>query len=217
MTTIMDEGEEGSGDPVVKPAADVISKSAGLVMVLALAVHAVFEGIAFGLLVDFVQAWQLAVGILLHKGTAVITIGASLASTGYTGKEIFGFLFLFALMAPAGIVIGMTAAGASPLLNIIFMSLSGGTFIYVACTEIVSHEFAKSGYRAGKIVCLLFGIVVISLLWLMEANRESAESEIGSILNKSMIVPKPTIAADFLDKDSKYSLINGQAFIPRQS
>jgi zinc transporter ZupT len=165
--------EDGSGEPEAKPVAEVISKSTGLVMVLALAVHAVFEGIAFGLLGDFVQAWQLAVGILLHKGTAVITIGASLASTGYSSKEIFGFLFLFALMAPAGIIIGMSASGASPLLNIIFMSLSGGTFIYVACTEIVSHEFAKTGYKAGKILCLLLGIIIISLLWLMENNRES--------------------------------------------
>merc|ERR1711957_445292 len=157
-----------------KAPAEVISKSAGLVMVLALAVHAVFEGIAFGLLADFVQAWQLAVGIVLHKGAAVITIGASLAATGYTTKQVFGFLLLFALMAPIGIAIGMSASGASPVVNIAFMSLSGGTFIYVACTEIVAHEFARAGYGAGKLLCLLLGIVVISLLWLMDSSTMSA-------------------------------------------
>lgn len=112
-------------------------------------------------------------GIVLHKGTTVITIGASLASTGYKTREIFGYLFMFALMGPIGIVIGLHASGSSPLINIVFLSLSGGTFIYVACTEIIAHEFAKQGYRASKQMCILLGIIIISLLWLMEAERES--------------------------------------------
>lgn len=89
-------------------------------------------------------------------------------------------------MAPVGAIIGMSASGASPLTSIIFMSLTGGTFLYVACTEIVSHEFAKSGYRAGKILCLLLGIVVISLLWLMENDRKATELSYPSKLKSSI-------------------------------
>jgi hypothetical protein len=87
-------------------------------------------------------------------------------------------------MGPIGIIIGMNVTGSCPLVVIIFLSLSGGTFLYIACTEIVSMEFAKPGYKVAKGISLLVGIVVISLLWLMESTREANETEIAAILRK---------------------------------
>ena len=46
-------------------------------------------------------------------------------------------------MAPVGIIIGMQIADSNKLIDVTFLGLSGGTFIYVACSEIVVNEFDK--------------------------------------------------------------------------
>ena len=88
-------------------------------------------------------------------------------------KSIGIILFIFALMAPIGIIIGLTAAKQGPFVDIIFLSISGGTFIYISCTEIIAREFKKNdetGTRPNwhlwvKLLCVLLGIIVICSLW----------------------------------------------------
>ena len=70
-----------------------------------------------------------------------MSLGSTFARTGYTAKMILLLLGIFAVIAPIGILIGMSIAGSNKLVDVIFMSLSGGTFIYVACSEIIVAEF----------------------------------------------------------------------------
>lgn len=123
-----------------------MSKTAAIVLVFALGAHALFEGIAFGLLTELGQAGQLAAGILIHKSAAAISLGGAFARTGYTTKQIILFLGIFSLIAPLGIIIGMQIAESNKLVDVIFMSISGGTFIYVACSEIIVAEFDRGHY-----------------------------------------------------------------------
>lgn len=132
---------------------------------------------------------MLAAGIVIHKTVAVISMGGTLAQSGNRMKSIGIILFIFALMAPIGIVIGLSAAKAGPFVDIIFLSISGGTFIYISCTEIIAREFKKSdndGNRKNwhlwvKLLCVLLGIVVICALWTMEGegHNHGAEEEAG--------------------------------------
>jgi len=84
---------------------------------------------------------QLAAGILIHKCAAVISLGGAFARTGYTTGEIFLFLGVFSLTAPSGIILGMLVSDSNKLIDVIFLSISGGTFIYVSCSEIIVNEF----------------------------------------------------------------------------
>lgn len=123
-----------------KPA-ETVSKTAAIILVLAIGAHAFFEGIAFGLQTTIESAGQLAAGILIHKSAAAISLGGAFARTGFSMKEIIIFLGVFSLLAPIGIIIGMQIAESNKLVDVTFLSLSGGTFVYVACSEIIVNEF----------------------------------------------------------------------------
>ena len=58
-----------------------------------------------------------------------------------TTIPILIFLGIFAITTPIGIIIGMSIAETSPIVDVVFLSLSGGTFVYVACSEIIVNEF----------------------------------------------------------------------------
>jgi len=157
-----------------------VSKSSGVILALALGIHAFFEGIAFGLQGKVENAAQLAAGILIHKGAAVISLGGAFSRTGYSQKSICLFLSVFSLTAPMGIIIGMLISGSNKLVDVVFLSISGGTFIYVACSEIIVNEFSRGHYKALKVLFVILGVVVISLLWLLEGEHNHASCKLDT-------------------------------------
>jgi hypothetical protein len=50
------------------------------------------------------------------------------------------------------------------------MALSAGTFIYVACTEIIVHEFESSAWSGLKFLLVVIGGVIIGALWFLETE-----------------------------------------------
>ena len=54
------------------------------------------------------------------------------------------------------------------MINIIFMSIAGGSFIYVSCSELIVEEFSLPGSRWSKLLAFLMGAVLIGLLLLIE-------------------------------------------------
>jgi zinc transporter 1/2/3 len=160
-----------------------VSKSSGVILALALGIHAFFEGIAFGLQGQVENAAQLAAGILIHKGAAVISLGGAFSRTGYSQKAICLFLSVFSLTAPLGIVIGMLISGSNKLVDVVFLSISAGTFIYVACSEIIVNEFARGHYKALKILFVILGVVVITMLWFLEGEHNHSSCKIPATAN----------------------------------
>lgn len=68
-------------------------------------------------------------------------------------------------MTPIGIVIGLSVSKVSPLLTVVFFGIAAGTFIYVACTEIITEEFEVKRLNGVKLLCTLAGGAVITALW----------------------------------------------------
>lgn len=143
---------------------------------LALGAHAFFEGIAFGLQTTIESAGQLAAGILIHKSAAAISLGGAFARTGYNVKQILLFLAIFSVIAPLGILIGMAITESNKIVDTIFMSVSGGTFIYVACSEIIVGEFDKGSKQWIKMLLVLAGGFLITILWFFDEHSH-AEGE----------------------------------------
>lgn len=57
------------------------------------------------------------------------------------------------------------------------LSLAGGTFIYIACSEILVHEFEDKTYRYFKFLFFLLGAAVITLLWMLDQHEEHGEEK----------------------------------------
>ena len=158
-----------------------MSKTSAIVLVIAIGAHAFFEGIAFGLQSEIEKAAQLAIGIIIHKSAAAVSLGASFTAAGMTLKEIALLLLIFAIIAPLGIGIGMAISEVNALLDTILMGLSGGTFLYVACSEIITNEFAKGTNQGWKMLLVLIGGAVIAVLWFLEGEHNHGPEEQGEI------------------------------------
>jgi zinc transporter 1/2/3 len=131
---------------------------------IALSTHAFFEGIALGLTKDFNPTVNIMIGLLIHKTAASISLGISIASN-FEGKDLCkGYMLLisFCLATPIGIAIGMVLQDTNPLVEVVMSSFAGGTFIYIAASEVIVEEFSLPG--RSKWLQMLFFLLGASLI-----------------------------------------------------
>lgn len=140
------------------------------VLMIALSMHSVFEGIAFGLMKDMSSALDLMFSILLHKFAEAMSISVALQKSFSDFRQLLKFIILFAFATPVGTALGLILNEAPDLVNIIFVSLSGGTFIYVSCSELTVEEFSMPGNRWLKLLFFILGAVLIGCLLLLDTD-----------------------------------------------
>lgn len=119
-----------------------------LVLLIALSTHSIFEGIALGLTSDLAGVVNLIIGLCCHKGPASMSLGISLSKRfkeSHERNKAILFIVLFGLATPLGIGIGMLVSSANNLVEVIFSSFAGGTFIYIAASEVIVEEFSIMG------------------------------------------------------------------------
>lgn len=76
---------------------------------------------------------------------------------------------VFSCMTPIGIVIGIVLNQADiirPGNEGIVLSIASGTFFYVATMEVMGHEFLDPDNKLQKMVSLIIGFGLMSLLGL---------------------------------------------------
>ena len=143
-----------------------------MVLVLALSMHAIFEGIALGLTKDFSATLNIMLALMCHKVPAAMSLGSSItknfAEVHEKKKGIF-LLLIFALATPIGITTGLVLQGADTLVEVVFNSFAGGTFIYIAASEVIVEEFSlPDRYKWVQYFSFLCGIGMITAMWLLE-------------------------------------------------
>lgn len=77
-------------------------------------------------------------------------------------------------MNPLGIGIGWLLSSQGDLVEGIFVSISVGTFIYIATMEVLVEEFNLARYRYLKFGLFMLAIGFVCSLWFMEQASESA-------------------------------------------
>jgi zinc transporter 1/2/3 len=105
---------------------------------------------------------------MLHKWAAALTLGINFAREDIPYKQSALLITIFSLITPVGIVFGCTLAGLSAVIRSVFMSISAGTFIYIAGTEIIVEEFSLTRFRWRKYLAFLIGIALITILKSLE-------------------------------------------------
>lgn len=143
-----------------------------LILLLALGIHSIFEGIALGMSQSISTFVNLMIGVILHHAPACISLGVSLGQHQTKSKKaIFLIFFGLSLIESTGIAIGMGIKDAPLLASSIMLSISGGTFIYIACSEILIHEFANNKNRYVKFFFFIIGCTTITLLWFLHQHE----------------------------------------------
>ena len=128
------------------------------ILLFALGFHAIFEGIALGILDDFNSVLSLMLVILAHKWAEGLTFGISFLKSELSKCQINTFLIIFSMMGPFGVLFGMfLSAMTNKFIQGIFLAASSGTFLYIACSEVITEQFEKKDNRVVKFICILIG------------------------------------------------------------
>jgi zinc transporter 1/2/3 len=142
-----------------------------LILLFALGIHSIFEGIALGMSKSISTFVNLMIGVTLHHAAACISLGVTLGQHQTKSKKAIFFIFFgLSLIESTGIGIGIGINDAPALVSSIVLSISGGTFIYIACSEILIHEFSNNKSRYVKFLFFAIGCACITLLWLLHQH-----------------------------------------------
>ena len=139
-----------------------------LILMVALSVHAIFEGIALGLMKELKPLINLVISVSIHKFAEAMSISIAMQKSKMPLSTLAKFILIFSMATPIGTTCGILLGNAPEIVSIIFTSLCGGSFIYVACSELIVEEFSMPGNRWLKLLAFICGAVLIGGLLLLE-------------------------------------------------
>ncbi|XP_029671341.1 zinc transporter ZIP1-like isoform X4 [Formica exsecta] len=152
----------------------VISSLRGLLIVLGLSVHELFEGLAIGLESSASHVWYMFLAVASHKFVIAFCIGVELLASRTRPYLSIIYTCTFAVVSPIGIGIGMALVGggsaaASGPMAVILQGLASGTLLYVVFFEILQEH--RTGL--GQYISILFGFLVMFGLQMLTAHSHS--------------------------------------------
>ena len=150
-----------------------------LIMELAIALHSIIIGVAFGSMGSAAESEVigLLVALAFHQmfegialGTALQAVRAQLGS-----RKVLALALTFALTTPAGIIIGLLASNgedptsAQVYAEGILKSIAAGNLVYIALVEMISEDFnsplaAKMSLRSAMLGALCAGDFVMAII-----------------------------------------------------
>lgn len=131
--------------------------------------HSFFEGIAFGVTDSDSESINIFIAIMAHKWSDAMVVGISFIKTGFKFNVSLRYMIFYSFITPLGVILGYSISKIhNPKVSAIMKAISGGTFLYIACIEIITKEFLFSNDKYWKYLCYILGIVFILLVGLIE-------------------------------------------------
>ena len=144
-------------------------KLSGFIMLLALSIHGLFECLALGIQSTFKSTLFLFIALMIHKWAEAFALGIFFVQAKLLKKNYYLLILFFAFIAPVGVSLGIILSKtANELVEGIFLCISTGTFLYVACSEVIVEEFSTPKNRYLKFSLYLIGIFFAVGLTLFE-------------------------------------------------
>ena len=174
----------GGAQPGSSPTSDIKEAAAqgrSIVLIVALSLDCIFEGMAVGLQMTKTGVWSLFVAIISHEFIMGFCLGLELVKYYSTKGVVIGAVF-YALTVPAGITIGMLVletqsqvSTAVDITNGVLMSISAGCFLYVAFFGILTEEIRKKS-TMPKLVAVILGFLLMAGMALIPTHEEEDQS-----------------------------------------
>lgn len=146
----------------------IVSSIRGLLIVMALSVHELFEGLAVGLEQSTSTVWYMFASVSAHKVVIAFCIGVELIVHQTKPWLMVLYIFVYAIVSPLGIGIGILLSNAGDsdavlVASVILQGLASGTLLYVIFFEILSkHKDGIVQYTAVLVgFFLMFGLKFI--------------------------------------------------------
>lgn len=159
----------------------------GFLIIFALSLHDLFEGIAIGITRQASYVWYLLFAFSTHKFIIAFCIGTRMVTSGQIKKLlIIIYMFIFAVISPIGIGIGiaLTEAGTTaeddPVQGraiTILHGLATGTLLYIVFFEVLEKERQKGTNGLVQVSGVILGFVLLVLLQLVEVSHGGLDGE----------------------------------------
>ncbi|XP_063538982.1 zinc transporter ZIP1-like [Cydia strobilella] len=161
-------GHGHSHQPFVSGDDPVTQTLRGLLIVLALSIHELFEGLAVGLEASAANVWYMFGAVSAHKYIIAFCIGVELIAAGTKRWLSLVYIFTFSFVSALGIGVGILLVGGAGaaeagLYSVILQGLACGTLMYVVFFEVWRQD--RSGIL--QFVCSVLGFVVMVSLELV--------------------------------------------------
>ncbi len=148
------------------------------ILIIALSVHSIFEGLALGLQDSPESVWTLFIALVTHKSIIAFSVGLQLAK--FFEPRILPIIYkmvTFALMSPIGAAVGVGFSEAEAkgnelegkhnslgIANAVLHCIAAGTFMYITFFEILAKSVSGKEHPIAKVLSIVLGFVLIALL-----------------------------------------------------
>lgn len=146
-----------------------------LIMILALSLHAIFEGLSIGLQNQTSSIWFLFVAVSIHSATILACMGLELLLARVRTRNICLQMLVLALVSPFGVVLGLLITLSSNLETrakstaiVLLEGLSAGTILYITFFEVLNREKERRTCRLYRSLCIIGGFSLMALLQCLE-------------------------------------------------
>lgn len=152
-------------ESLLKDSQKKVSFLTAVLMAMALGFHSVLEGAALGAQPTLSNSLHIFIAIVSHKGLAAYALGSSIVEANAELHQFLSVIVPFVLASPIGIFLGYIISGlAQGIAAASISALASGTFLYVAFMEVIPKETSESSMMVVKLLVLLLGYSLMSLL-----------------------------------------------------
>lgn len=160
-----------------------------LILMMALSLHHIFEGMSIGLQHSLQRVFTLLGAVMSHEIIISFSLGMQLVRCHYTLRRLIIAALICALFMPVGVAIGTAmmestseaeqGRGQGPrindriqLANGILQAFAAGNFIFVTFFEILQEEIHPDDSSVGKVASAFLGFALLSLVELIPSGED---------------------------------------------
>lgn len=135
-------------------------------LLLAISMHSVFEGIALGLQNDISRALHLFVAVVIHECLVAVALGVNSASVQLSTRKNVKFAIAFAATIPLGVLLGVSIGHTPGLtgraVSAFFQGFAAGIFLHVVFQDFLPVELSNKKDRMFKVLFFFLGFVILT-------------------------------------------------------
>lgn len=153
----------------------------GFLVVLALSIHDLFEGVALGVARRESSVWFLFLAFASHKWVIAGCLGLKWARSALRPLVALLYMTVFCAVSPIGVGVGMALTSPeqegemTTTALIVLQGLATGSLLYVVFFEILEKERMKPVPGILQVVFMSMGYIFMILLGLAEVKSERTE------------------------------------------
>jgi zinc transporter 1/2/3 len=163
-----------------------------IILILALSLHRIFEGMSIGLQDTLTNVASLFVAVMCHEMVIGLSLGLQFVKSQFSFRRLMITSLVCSSIMPVGVLIGLvmteTRSNSSSIdvANGVLQAIAMGTFIYVTFFEILQEEVNPEDTSIAKVVFIAIGFAMMALLILIPEEQLVVHSLVHNVTSAAV-------------------------------